>query len=98
MKSYLVILKDKQIEKLDNDLLISNIEYLKWLKLKEHLIICGPFQDNTSAVLILKTNSYESIEKIIKQDPFIINNYYGQYSIKEFIEANDENDWLQEAH
>ena len=97
MKTFLILLCEKQQHLLNDHLLKSHIDFLKSLRVQNYLPICGPFVDNKGAVLIIKADSMEAAEKIIKQDPFINQNYYKKYVIHEFMVAGDENNWLSDA-
>ena len=94
MNSYLVILKNKRKGELSNDLLIRHVTYLKKLSKQGSLKLCGPFADNDGALMIYLAESIEEVEKLLNNDPFICDKYYQAYKIKEFIEANEENNWL----
>ena len=96
MKTFLIQLKDKSTEKLEEMLLHEHIQHLKKLKLSGHLLMCGPFSDDSGAMLVLQANSLESVTSIIQADPFIQNAYYGSYIINEFYEANESNNYLLE--
>lgn len=94
MKSFLILLSEKQPHLLNEDLLQDHILYLKSLRENGYLPICGPFANNQNAVLVIRTDSKSHAEKLINGDPFIKNNYYKKFEIHEFMEANEENDWL----
>lgn len=91
MKSFLILYNEKHSEIFSNTLLKEHVSFLKNLK---NLTICGPFIDNCRAILIIKAKSIDEVEHVINQDPFIINKYYTNYTINEFIEANEENNFL----
>lgn len=97
MQTFLVILKDKRQSELTYDLLTKHINHLKTLAAKDYLVMCGPFKDNSGAILIIRAGSSTMVEKLIQVDPFIVENYYQSYSITEFIEANKTNQWLMNA-
>lgn len=94
MKSFLILLGEKQPKLLNDNLLQDHISYLKHLSDKGCLPICGPFSDNQSAVLVIRADSKSDAEEIVNSDPFIKNNYYKKFEIHEFMEANEENNWL----
>jgi secreted Zn-dependent insulinase-like peptidase len=54
--------------------------------------LCGLFP-NDDAILIIIAKSYEDAERYIMEDPIVIKKYY-EYTIDEFIEANESNNWL----
>lgn len=96
MKTFLVLLSEKQPHLLKDSLLKAHIEFLKKLRVDGYLPICGPFTDNKGAVLIIKADSLKQAEQMIKDDPFIIQKYYKKFIIHEFIPASDDNNWLSD--
>src|SRR3990167_8554571 len=94
MKSFLILLSEKQPQLLNNNLLQDHINYLKNLRDNGYLPLCGPFSDNQGAVLVIRTDLKSHAEELINGDPFIKNNYYKKFEIHAFMEANEENDWL----
>jgi len=48
-------------------------------------------------IIKIQAGSIVQAEEIIKQDPFINQNYYKKYAIHEFVAAGDENNWLSDA-
>lgn len=94
MKTFLVLFKNKQPALLTSRLLEDHVAFLKQLHQDDALIICGPFVDNTGAVLIIKSVSTAEAENLILQDPFIQTQYYQQFEIHEFQIANAGNNWL----
>lgn len=98
MKSFLVLLSEKQPQLLNESLLQDHISYLKILRKKGYLPLCGPFSDNQGAVLIIRTDLKSHAEELINGDPFIQRNYYKKYEIHEFTEAGDENNWLSSSN
>lgn len=97
MKLFLAILNEKQPHLLDDALLEAHVAHLKKLRESSQLLVCGPCTDNQNAVLVFRANSQAQAETLIKQDPFIIKNYYKSFTIKEFIEADEKNNWLMDA-
>lgn len=94
MKQFIILLKDKQRGTLKDDLLHAHINHLKELKSKNILVMCGPFTDNDGAIKIIKANHLEDAKIIANCDPFTKKGYYQNYEIYEFIEANEENNYL----
>lgn len=98
MKHFLILLSDKQPQLLTVSLLQNHVLFLKQLRVTGSLPYCGPFFDNKGAMLIVKANSEQEAENMIKDDPFIKTKYYKKFIIHEFIPAGDENNWLADNH
>ena len=77
-------------------LLKKHVTHLKNVHAAGHLLVCGPFVDDSGAVLIIRADSQKEAETIIQADPFIKEKYYGDYSITEFYLADESNNWLME--
>lgn len=53
MKSFLMILTEKQPKLLNEPLLNKHIKYLQTLREKACLPMCGPFADNQGAMMVI---------------------------------------------
>jgi uncharacterized protein YciI len=93
MAKFVCILRDEKKENLTEDLVIKHVEHLKDLKRNGILILCGLILKE-GGMLILDVKTQEEAKNIILQDPLIKNNCYGDYIIYEFIEGNEENNYL----
>lgn len=98
MKQFIILLKNKNRGQLNSELLHLHIEHLKELKLNNILILCGPFTDNDGAMKIIYAKSMKEAENIANKDPFTYDHYYQNYEIHEFIEANEDNNYLLNNH
>lgn len=94
MNSFLVLYNEKQKNLFNDELLHQHIDYLRDLQQKGYLVLCGPFNDDNSAILIFRADSIVPVEEMVENDPYILGGYYKKFSIREFREANDENNWL----
>ncbi len=94
VRSFLVILRDKSQQSLSESLLLQHVNHLKQLQHEGSLTVCGPFVDNSGAVLVLQANSVEEINDLVQADPFIKEKYYLDYTITEFHRADETNQWL----
>ena len=92
MAKFVCILKDEKDEKeeaLSEDLLKGHIDYLRKLKQRGILILCGPLRDgkNNTGMVIIEGNSLEEAKQHFFEDPFITEEWYRDYSIYELQEA-----------
>jgi len=100
---FLVFLENPNIEgdftpQMINEYTRQHVERLRQLDAENSLFLCGPLKDDDRGMLIINAKSYEEAENIIKRDPFIANNCYLSYTIKEIIEGNAGNNYLLEAY
>ena len=97
MKTFLVMLQEKSEQRLDVDLLHKHVKHLKHLVEKGDLLICGPFADDSGAMLVIQATCCSDAEALIQADPFIKEKFYGSYTIKEFYKADASNRYLMES-
>jgi uncharacterized protein YciI len=76
------------------DALIRHIDHLRALRKKNILFMCGPFKDTNKAMQILEADNYEEADRYAKQDPLTIEGYFTGYVLYEWIEGNEENNYL----
>ena len=95
MNKFLVIYKNsgKEPDTSAEELVIAHVDYIKSLHENGVISLCGAYKDNSGAVLIFNAPSYKEVESIIMLDPLIKEKYY-QFTITEFIEANEANNFL----
>lgn len=94
MKKYVVILKDKISDSIEEGLNRRHVEHLRNTALNGHLFLCGPLIGHGGAMQIIEADSLEEAENFIKQDPFIAEGFYKSYEIYYLLEANLENNFL----
>lgn len=93
MKKFVVKLSDKNKELMNKELIIGHVEYLKYLKNKGVLPICGPCTDG-SAIMIFEVENKEEVLEFVEGDPFTKANYYKKREVTELCEATLENNFL----
>lgn len=96
MKTFLILYKDKSTAKLDEDLLRAHIQHLKVISQSKNLLTCGPFFDESGAMLVIQAETYADAESLIQADPFIEQARFAAYSITEFKSAREENNFLMD--
>ena len=57
-------------------------EYLKSLMNKGQLFACGPFTDDSGALIIYEANTDDEAESLLQNDPFHQNGIFLQYEIR----------------
>ena len=76
-----------------DNLVKNHVEHLRNLKYKGILILCGILKEKQGGLIILEEKSYEAAMVHILQDPLVVNKCYS-YTLCEFIEGNEENNYL----
>ena len=94
MKKYVAILSKKNRQLFSDELLSKHVSYLEAQEKAGVLVLCGPFSDNDSAIQVIMSDSLESAQGTVQSDPFVSQGYYGEFVVKELIEANSANNWL----
>ena len=96
IKKFVVILKDKDRGSLSSELLEKHVAHLKRLSEEGRLYLCGPFDDDETALQVLLAADADEARSLVEADPFIRQRYYRDYSLRELIEANASNNWLMD--
>jgi uncharacterized protein YciI len=97
MKSFVVLLANKNKKLMNEPLIKGHVEYLQSKWDEGSLTFCGPCTDDT-ALMVLECDSYEQAKNIVSNDPFSKVSYYRDIDIKEIKPANPENNFhLQEV-
>jgi uncharacterized protein len=67
-------------------------QYLTSLKEKGQLAACGPFTDDSGALIVYEANSQEEAETLLKADPFNKNGVFLKYQLRPWntVMANRE--------
>lgn len=94
MSKYVVILKDKVSDTIEDGLNRRHVAHLKQAAIDGKLFLCGPLIGQGGAMQIVEAESKEEAEAIIKKDPFIAEGFYLNYDIYLLLEANLENNFL----
>ena len=94
MAKFIVHYLDEKKEVFTEDLLKKHLEHLRNLSRKGIVFLCGLYKDDSRGMLILEAKSLDEANGYIQQDPFIIQKYYKYFTIREFIEANESNNFL----
>ena len=98
MAKYVVMYEDEQTDALAPDLLKGHVDHLRNLHTQGILLLCGPLKEHDlyvgKGLLIFEVGSKEETENHVLKDPFIAQKWYAGYHIYEWVEANDDNNYL----
>ena len=92
----LVTLNHKSKSGLPEQLLVEHVAHLDRLHQAGSLLVCGPFVDDSGAMLVVQEEPEEQATVLILSDPFIKERYYGDFSIIEFCKADASNQYLMD--
>lgn len=94
MTKFVILCKKNADKRFPRELFVRHVEHLRNLKKKNILFLCGPFKDRDEVIQIIKADSYEEAERYIRLDPFTSEGFFSEYTIRELIEATEENNYL----
>lgn len=57
-------------------------EYLRQLITHNQLAICGPFTDDSGALIVYEAGSHDEAESLLQNDPFHKNGIFVKYEIR----------------
>ena len=91
----MLIVKGKDYKKINKEMVIKHVDYIKSLDNEGKLKICGAFKGfpGMGGMIILKVKSYEEAEAICKNEPFVANGY-ATYKLSTLLVGNKENNYL----
>ena len=87
--------KSKTYNKINSEMVIKHVDYIRNLDDNGKLEFCGAFQGypGVAGMLILKVASYEEAEDVCKAEPFVAGGY-ATYELRTLQAANRENNFL----
>jgi len=91
----MMIVKGKLYKKINQEMVIKHVEYIKMLDDSNKLELCGAFQGfpGMGGMIILKVQSYEEAENICQNEPFVFEGY-ATYKLSTLRVGNRENNYL----
>ncbi|WP_242615157.1 YciI family protein [Paenibacillus solani] len=78
---------------LNEEVIMSHVEYLRGLESQGELILSGPFTDYPGGMVIVIAEDLNEATNIANSDPFIASGYKS-YEIRTLMLANEENNYL----
>jgi uncharacterized protein YciI len=95
----MALLDGKSTALLRDDLLTRHIDHLKKLAAQGVLYLCGPLENEnfSGAMQVLTANSFASAEEYVKMDPIVSEGYYSRYTLYEWRESDETNNWLRDT-
>ncbi|MBK9294793.1 MAG: hypothetical protein IPM57_10195 [Oligoflexia bacterium] len=90
---YVILLNKIQNKKTTQEVIKQHIKHLKKLDQEGRLVLCGPFTDDPSGMVVIKAADKFEANTIAQSDPFVIEGVRS-YKIRTWQIANAENNYL----
>ena len=91
----MLIERGKSYNKINKEMVIKHVGFIKNLDDKEQLVLCGPLKGYTgvAGMIIIKTETYEEAKAICKSEPFVAEGY-ATYKLVTLQVGNRDNGYL----
>ena len=91
----MLIERGKSYNKINKEMVIKHVEYIKKLDDNGQLVLCGPLKGypGVAGMIILKVESYEKAKTICLSEPFV-NEGYATFKLITMQVGNKENNYL----
>ena len=93
MNTYVITLDKIPDREATNEVVARHIAHLRKLNQQNRLLLAGPFTDYPSGMVIINATNKEQAVQIAEADPFVKEGVRS-YSIKTWLLANEENNYL----
>ncbi len=97
MAKYVVILKDKRPAALTREIYYAHVAHVQTLTRSGKLFLAGPLVGQDRVLQVLETASLAEADALVRADPYVSRQYYGDYDVCELLEANAANNWLMDT-
>ena len=91
----MLIERDKTYNKINKEMVLKHVEYIKKLDDNGKLILCGPLEGfpGVAGMIIIKAESIEEAKTICKSEPFVAEGY-ATYKLITLQVGNRVNNYL----
>jgi uncharacterized protein YciI len=93
MNTYVIVLDKVSGHILGKETILRHVEHLRSLHQEGRLVLCGPFSDYPSGMVVIKADDKDQATKIAESDPFVQEGAR-TFSIRTWLLANTENNFL----
>lgn len=93
MNTFVIELAKIQGRETSKEIVDRHISHLRKLDQEGRLVLCGPFTDHPSGLVIVKASDKEEARQIASTDPFVKEGVRS-YTVKTWLLANRENNFL----
>ena len=87
--------RGKTYNRINKEMVLKHVEYVKNLDDSGKLVLCGPFKGykGVAGMIVLRAESYEEADALCKTEPFVAEDY-ATYKLYALQEGNRENNYL----
>ena len=91
----MLIERGKTYNKINKEMVLKHVEYIKKLDDSGKLVLCGPLKGfpGVAGMIIMKTKNIEEAKTICKSEPFVAEGY-ATYKLITLQVGNKENNYL----
>jgi len=91
----MLIERGKSYNKINKEMVIKHVEFIKNLDDKEQLILCGPLKGypGIAGMIIIKAKNLEEAKSICKSEPFVAESY-ATFKLLTLKVGNKDNNYL----
>ena len=79
---------------LTKGVIARHVAHIRRLNAEGRLVMCGPFSDHPSEMIIIEANDKHEAVGIAEQDPFVFEGYRA-FEVRTLQVANEENNFLE---
>lgn len=93
MNTYVIILEKVPGHEMTKDTIAHHVDHLRRLNSDGRLVLCGPFSDHPSGMVVVRAESKSEATQIAESDPFVIDGAR-TYAVRTWLLASEENNYL----
>ncbi len=90
---FAIILNKIEGKELARETIDRHIDHLRSLEAKGHLVLCGPFSDHPSGLVVVNARDKNEATILAEQDPFVKEGYRS-FEVRTWKIACEENNYL----
>ena len=90
---FVIILEKVSNKDTSSETIQRHIEHLKSLEKQGRLVLCGPFTDHASGMIVIKAKDKDEAIAIAESDPFVVEGVRTQ-EVRTWLLACAENNYL----
>jgi uncharacterized protein YciI len=93
LPTFAIVLAKVQGAETPRDTILRHVEHLRSLDEGGQLVLCGPFSDHPSGMVVVKARDLAEATTIARKDPFVREGVR-TFEVRTWLIANRENNYL----